>query len=73
VTLHAMTAAPLSGAPARNHIAVAGLAKRYPGPRGFVTALDDVTFVVPEGSFCALIGPSGCGKTTLLHILAGLI
>jgi len=68
-----MTAAPLSGAPARNHIAVAGLAKRYPGPRGLVTALDDVTFVVPEGSFCALIGPSGCGKTTLLHILAGLI
>ncbi len=57
----------------RTHIAVSGLAKVYPGPRGAVIALRDVSFTVPEREFCALIGPSGCGKTTLLQILAGLL
>ncbi len=57
----------------RTHIAVSGLGHIYPGARGPVTALRDVSFTVAEGAFCALIGPSGCGKTTLLHILAGLI
>jgi NitT/TauT family transport system ATP-binding protein len=57
----------------RTHIAVTGLTKVYPGPRRVVTALQDVSFTVPEGEFCALIGPSGCGKTTLLHVLANLI
>lgn len=59
--------------PAQARIAVAGLSKTYPGPRGPLLALDDVTFGVGEGEFVACIGPSGCGKTTLLHILAGLI
>jgi NitT/TauT family transport system ATP-binding protein len=54
-------------------IAVSGLTKVYPGPRGGVAALRDVSFTVPEGEFCALIGPSGCGKTTLLHVLANLL
>jgi NitT/TauT family transport system ATP-binding protein len=53
-------------------IAVRGLSKTYPGRRGALRVLQDVTFAVRPGEFCALIGPSGCGKTTLLHILAGL-
>lgn len=36
-----------------------------------VTALDDVSLHVPEGSFFTLLGPSGCGKTTLLRLIAG--
>ncbi|MCB8985251.1 MAG: ABC transporter ATP-binding protein [Ardenticatenaceae bacterium] len=32
-------------------------------------AVDDVSFVVDEGSFVVLLGPSGCGKTTLLKMI----
>ena len=37
-----------------------------------VTALDGVSFDVPQGSFVSLLGPSGCGKSTMLRLLAGL-
>lgn len=37
------------------------------------TALEDVSFDVPEGSFCALIGPNGAGKSTCLRLVLGLV
>jgi len=40
--------------------------------RGGTTALDAVSFDVPEGQFCAVIGPSGAGKSTLLRMVNGL-
>jgi NitT/TauT family transport system ATP-binding protein len=36
-------------------------------------ALQDVSFQVPSGQFCAILGPSGCGKSTLLRLVAGLL
>ncbi|MBM3567976.1 MAG: ABC transporter ATP-binding protein [Alphaproteobacteria bacterium] len=39
---------------------------------GAVRAVDDVSFVVAEGSILCLLGPSGCGKTTVLRSIAGL-
>ena len=36
------------------------------------TAIQDMSFYVPQGEFCSLVGPSGCGKTTLLNMLSGL-
>ncbi|HNQ07121.1 MAG TPA: ABC transporter ATP-binding protein [Tetrasphaera sp.] len=39
---------------------------------GDFNAVDDLTLVVPRGSFFALLGPSGCGKTTTLRMVAGL-
>ena len=37
-----------------------------------VTAVNDVSFTVPEGQFLAIIGPSGSGKSTLLHMMGGV-
>lgn len=36
------------------------------------TALQDVSFSVPDGSTVAIIGKSGSGKSTLMHIMSGL-
>lgn len=35
------------------------------------TAVDNVSFAIPKGSFFSILGPSGCGKTTLLRMIAG--
>jgi len=39
---------------------------------GEFVAVDDLSLVIPKGSFFALLGPSGCGKTTTLRMIAGL-
>lgn len=36
------------------------------------TAIEDITFDVPDGQFWVLVGPSGCGKSTVLRTIAGL-
>ncbi len=36
-------------------------------------AVKDLSLMVNEGEFVALIGPSGCGKTTVLSLIAGLL
>ncbi|MEC7259537.1 MAG: ABC transporter ATP-binding protein [Pseudomonadota bacterium] len=43
------------------------LTKRF----GTFTAVRDVSFEVPSGSFFSILGPSGCGKTTLMRMIAG--
>jgi len=40
---------------------------------GRLTALDDVTVVIPDGNFVALLGPNGAGKSTFLKAVAGLV
>lgn len=39
---------------------------------GGVTALDDVSFSVQQGSFHAIVGENGAGKSTLMKILSGV-
>ena len=48
---------------------VTGAAKYY----GRVRALENMSFIVPEGRFFVLFGPSSVGKTTTLRMLAGLV
>jgi NitT/TauT family transport system ATP-binding protein len=50
-----------------------GLGKVFSIDRAPLTAVQDISFAVPEGGFVSLVGPSGCGKSTLLQMLAGLI
>ena len=46
-----------------------GLSKYY-GP--FV-AVDNISFVIPEGQIVAFLGPNGAGKTTMMRMLTGYL
>jgi sodium transport system ATP-binding protein len=45
------------------------LRKRF----GSVVAVDDVSFVAPDGAVTGLLGPNGAGKTTSLRMIYGLM
>ena len=50
-------------------ISVSGLAKQF----GAVTAVNDISFTVPEGEFFGFLGPNGAGKTTTIRMLTGIL
>lgn len=37
-----------------------------------VSVIKDLSFVIPAGTFLAIMGPSGSGKSTLLNVMAGI-
>lgn len=50
-------------------IEVRDLIKQYPS----ATAVDGVSFTVPEGICFGLLGPNGAGKTTTVEIMEGIL
>ena len=52
-------------------IEVRNVTKTY-GKKNVFTALDDVSFSIPDGASVAIIGKSGSGKSTLMHVMSGL-
>ncbi len=55
--------------PGENTIEVRELTKKF----GHFTAVDRVTFSIPQGEIFGLLGPNGAGKTTIIRMLCGLI
>jgi len=53
-------------------IIVTNLHKQFNSHGNLVTAVDNVSFTVPDGVFAAIIGKSGSGKSTLLSLLGAL-
>lgn len=46
--------------------------KTYGKKDHLFTALDDITFTIPDGKSAAIVGKSGSGKSTLMHVISGL-
>jgi peptide/nickel transport system ATP-binding protein/oligopeptide transport system ATP-binding protein len=54
-------------------LAVERLTTRFPTERGWLTAVDGVSFTVAPGEVFGLVGESGSGKTATIRSLIGLI
>jgi ABC-2 type transport system ATP-binding protein len=62
-------AAATGAAAAPTLIEAQGLCKYY----GSFTAVQDVSFAVPQGSVTAFLGPNGAGKSTTMKMLTGFL
>jgi putative ABC transport system ATP-binding protein len=65
-------ARPMVATSTASAIRLENLSKTYGSGSGSVTALNDISIVIPPRSFTAIMGPSGSGKSTFLHCAAGL-
>jgi oligopeptide/dipeptide ABC transporter ATP-binding protein len=67
-----------AASPRTNLLEVVKVSKRFPvrlGPmkRGYVSAVDSLSFNVTRGSTMGIVGESGCGKSTAARLIVGLL
>ena len=56
-------------------VTLKNITKKFPAFRKKqpdVTAVNNISFEIPDGKLIGLLGPSGCGKSTTLNLLSGL-
>jgi len=53
-------------------IEVSDVVKTYGKGANAYTALNGVSFTIPDGALVAVVGKSGSGKSTLMHVMSGL-
>ena len=53
-------------------IEVRGVTKTYGKRQHVFTALENISFSIPDGKSVAIVGKSGSGKSTLMHAMSGL-
>jgi ABC-type nitrate/sulfonate/bicarbonate transport system ATPase subunit len=57
----------------RTKIEVNGIRKGFASNGGALPVVEDVSLIVGDGEFVAIVGPSGCGKTTLMNMIVGFV
>jgi putative ABC transport system ATP-binding protein len=61
------------GAPGTiDRIAMRGVSKSYETPAGAFWALSNLTLLLKQSEFVAIVGKSGSGKSTLINLLTGI-
>ncbi len=53
-------------------IEIRNVTKTYGKKQNAFVALNDISFVIPDGASVAIVGKSGSGKSTLMHAMSGL-
>lgn len=53
-------------------IELTNITKVYGKKKNAFSALENISFTIPDGQTTAIIGKSGSGKSTLMHVMSGL-
>ncbi len=56
-----------------NAVSAENLTKRYGTLAAPITAVDDISFTIPQGGTLGLLGGNGAGKTTTISMLLGVL